>query len=247
MTKQVEFHHGVLPQCLAALCHEQCELITVTKFRVKHQWCSRVHNWVDSRFEDSCSALAMVTGFTTIWVDRRFEDSCSALAMVTGFTTIWVDRRFEDSCNALAIAAGFTTIWVDRRFEDSCNALAMAAGFTTIWVDRRSEDPCNALAMTAGFSTIWVDRRFEDPCNTLAMAVSSSRMTVSFRVAKPVQHCSQQCLEVINEWGFSDTACDSCCGNVLHMQINRNFGSCLRTSRPFIFCSFKHCLPAFTL
>ena len=25
MTKQVEFHHGVLPQCLAALCHEQCE------------------------------------------------------------------------------------------------------------------------------------------------------------------------------------------------------------------------------
>ena len=23
--KQVEFHHGVLPQCLAALCHEQCE------------------------------------------------------------------------------------------------------------------------------------------------------------------------------------------------------------------------------
>ena len=25
MAKQVEFHHGVLPQCLAALCHEMCE------------------------------------------------------------------------------------------------------------------------------------------------------------------------------------------------------------------------------
>ena len=25
MAKQVEFHHGVLPQCLAALCHEKCE------------------------------------------------------------------------------------------------------------------------------------------------------------------------------------------------------------------------------
>ena len=24
ITKQVEFHHGVLPQCLAALCHELC-------------------------------------------------------------------------------------------------------------------------------------------------------------------------------------------------------------------------------
>ena len=70
MTKQVEFHQGVLPQCLAALCHEKCEqsassvqkchdyamscesvqciqaLIKVTKFRVKRRWFSRVHSYL---------------------------------------------------------------------------------------------------------------------------------------------------------------------------------------------------------
>ena len=73
MTKEVEFHHGVLPQCLAALCHEQCEqgvpsvqkchyyamscvslhriqeLMKVIKFRLKHQWCSRVHNYLSGQ------------------------------------------------------------------------------------------------------------------------------------------------------------------------------------------------------
>ena len=73
MTKQVEFHHDVLPQCLAALYHEQCEqsvssvqkcrgyamscvsvqciqeLIKVTKFRVKRRWCSKVHNYLSGQ------------------------------------------------------------------------------------------------------------------------------------------------------------------------------------------------------
>ena len=73
MTKHVEFHHGVLPQCLAALCHEQCEqgvpsvqkchdyamscvsvqciqeLIKVTKFRVKRQCCGRVYNYLSGQ------------------------------------------------------------------------------------------------------------------------------------------------------------------------------------------------------
>ena len=71
MTKQVD--HGVLPQCLAALCHEQCEqsvssvqkchdyamscvsvqciqeLIKVTKFTVKRGWCSRVHSYLSGQ------------------------------------------------------------------------------------------------------------------------------------------------------------------------------------------------------
>ena len=71
MTKQVD--HGVLPQCLAALCHEQCEqsmssvqkchdypmsyvsvqciqeLIKVTKFRVERRWCSMVHNYLSGQ------------------------------------------------------------------------------------------------------------------------------------------------------------------------------------------------------
>ena len=37
----------------------------------------------------------------------------------------------------------------------------------------------------------------------------------------------------LNEWGFSDTACDSCCENVLLVQINQNLGSSVRTSRPY--------------
>ncbi|WP_419642310.1 hypothetical protein, partial [Thiolapillus sp.] len=41
------------------------------------------------------------------------------------------------------------------------------------------------------------------------------------------------------EWGFSDTACDSCCENVFHMQINQNLGSSVRTSRPFYFLQFQ--------
>ena len=71
MTKQVD--HGVLRQCLAALCHEQCEqsvsivqkchdyamscvsvqciqeLIKLTKFRVKRRWCSRVYNYMSEQ------------------------------------------------------------------------------------------------------------------------------------------------------------------------------------------------------
>ncbi len=71
MTKQVD--HGVLPQCLAALCHEQCEqsvssvqkchdyamscvsvkciqeLIKVTKFRVERRWCSMVHSYLNGQ------------------------------------------------------------------------------------------------------------------------------------------------------------------------------------------------------
>ena len=39
----------------------------------------------------------------------------------------------------------------------------------------------------------------------------------------------------MNEWGFSHTARDSFCKNALHMQINQNFGSPGRTSRPFYF------------
>ena len=42
------------------------------------------------------------------------------------------------------------------------------------------------------------------------------------------------------ELGFSDTACDSCCENLLHMQNNQNLGSSLELLAPFIFCSFKH-------
>ncbi|WP_419635764.1 hypothetical protein, partial [Thiolapillus sp.] len=41
------------------------------------------------------------------------------------------------------------------------------------------------------------------------------------------------------EWGFSDTACDSCCENVFHMQINQNLESSVRTSRPFYFLQFQ--------
>ena len=73
MSKQVD--HGVLPQCLAALCHEQCEqnvssvqkchdyamsyvsvqfiqeLIKVTKFKVKYRWMvqqgSQLSEWTE--------------------------------------------------------------------------------------------------------------------------------------------------------------------------------------------------------
>ena len=41
------------------------------------------------------------------------------------------------------------------------------------------------------------------------------------------------------EWGFSDTACDSCCENVFDMQINQNLGSSVRTSRRFHFLQFQ--------
>ena len=53
-------------------------------------------------------------------------------------------------------------------------------------------------------------------------------------------------LHFTSELGFSDTACDSCCENLLHMQNNQNLGSSVRASRPFYFLqfqalTFKHC------
>ena len=47
-------------------------------------------------------------------------------------------------------------------------------------------------------------------------------------------------LHFTSELGFSDTACDSCCENLLHMQNNQNLGSSVKRLAPFIFCSFKH-------
>ena len=48
------------------------------------------------------------------------------------------------------------------------------------------------------------------------------------------------------ELGFSDTTCDSCCENLLHVQNDQNRGSSVRASRPFYFLqlqalTFKHC------
>ena len=48
------------------------------------------------------------------------------------------------------------------------------------------------------------------------------------------------------ELRFSDTACDSCCEKLLHMQNNQNLGFSVRASRPFYFLqfqalTFKHC------
>ena len=47
-------------------------------------------------------------------------------------------------------------------------------------------------------------------------------------------------------WDSLITACDSCCENLLLMQINPNLGSSVRASRPFYFLhiqalTFKHC------
>ena len=113
MRKEVEFHHGVLPKCLAALCHEQCEqsvpsvqkchdyamscvsvpciqeLIKVTKFKVKRRWCSRVHNYLSGQ---------------KVWGSQQsFGNGHRVYNYLSG-------QKLEDPCNAMAMAAGFTTI-----------------------------------------------------------------------------------------------------------------------------------------
>ena len=46
-------------------------------------------------------------------------------------------------------------------------------------------------------------------------------------------------LHSTSELGFSDTACDSCCENLLHVQRNQNPWSSVRASRPFYFLQFQ--------
>ena len=53
-------------------------------------------------------------------------------------------------------------------------------------------------------------------------------------------------LRSASELGFSDTACDSCCETLLHMQRKQNRRSSVRASRPFYFLqfqalTFRHC------